>query len=326
MKKFISVLAAAMLAVALVGCNTSSSSSVPDVSSQMDSSSVSQSQETQSDAKLPDTDPSGAAIQVPEKIETIGVLAPSFAETLVALGEGDKIVVYDTQSAVVEGLPKDAVQLDMVNPDMEQLMLVKPDVLLVTNMTLYDGSNPFQQLIDAGVCVICVPTSDSIADIQDDLKFIAQVFGKQEQGEKMVAEMQKEIDRIAEIGKTVENKKKVYFEIAAAPDAYSFGKGVFLNEMIELVGAENVLADQDGWLPVDTEAVVAENPDVILTNVNYLDDAVQEILTRSGWENTTAVKDKQVYYIDNFASSLPNQNIVKALDEIAKAVYPDLYK
>ena len=39
-----------------------------------------------------------------------------------------------------------------------------------------------------------------------------------------------------------------------------------------------------------------------------------------------AVKDKQVYYIDNIASSIPNHNIVKALKEMAKAVYPDKYK
>jgi ABC-type Fe3+-hydroxamate transport system substrate-binding protein len=38
-----------------------------------------------------------------------------------------------------------------------------------------------------------------------------------------------------------------------------------------------------------------------------------------------AVKGGNVYYIDNSASSFPNENIVKAAAEIAKAIYPDKY-
>ena len=106
---------------------------------------------------------------------------------------------------------------------------------------------------------------------------------------------------------------------------YSFGSGVFLNEMIELIGAENILADQEGWLRVEGETIAEANPDVILTNVNYLEDPVGEILSRSGWEGMSAIQNKQVYSIDNMSSSLGNQNIVKALDQMAKAVYPDVY-
>lgn len=78
--------------------------------------------------------------------------------------------------------------------------------------------------------------------------------------------MNAEIQKIADIGKSITDKKTVYFEIAAAPYAYSFGSKTFLNEMIELIGAENILASQEGWLSVDTESVIATNPDVIMTN------------------------------------------------------------
>lgn len=302
---------------------TSSSSSAQTVSSSQSQSSL-QEQTEQAGGKV--IDPSGLEVTLPDQVNTIGVLAPSFAQTLIALGEGDKIVVCDAQSDTVEGISKDIPRLDLMNPDMEQLLAIKPDIVFVTNMTLYDGTNPFQQLIDAGVAVVCVPTSESLEDIQQDIEFIAKAVGKEQEGKALVETMQKEIDAIAEIGKTVTEKKKVYFEISPAPDSYSFGSDVFLNEMIKLIGAENVLADQSGWLPVDAEAVVAANPDVILTNVNYLDDAVAEILNRSGWENTNAVKNKQVFYIDNMASSLPNENVVVALKQMAQAIYPELYK
>lgn len=322
MKKILSLILALAMAASVAGCAAqpaSGSASAP-ASVSAPSSAVSAPA-----AEKPTTDPSGAEVNIPDEIGSVVVLAPSIAETLVALGCGDLIVGYDAQSVGLEGLPADVPTFDMMQPDMEQLAALKPDVLFVSNMTLYDQSNPYQQLIDLGVCVLCVPTANSIATIQEDIAFIAAAMGKTAEGDTLIADMQAELDRIAAIGATVTDKKSVYFEIGAAPSMYSFGSGVFLNEMIELIGAENVLADQEGWLAVEAETIVAADPDVILTNVNYIDDPVAEILGRSGWEGMSAVKDQQVFYIDNMASSLSNHNIVKALDQMAKAVYPDLF-
>ena len=127
-------------------------------------------------------------------------------------------------------------------------------------------------------------------------------------------------------GETITEPKTLLFEISPVPYLYSFGTGVYLNEMIELIGAKNVLADQEGWLSVTEESAVAANPDVILTSDNFSnEDPVAEILGREGWQNVTAVAEGQVAYIDNAASSLPNHHIVDALVEMAKAVYPDAY-
>lgn len=322
MKKLLSLILALAMAASVAGCAAqpaSGSASAP-ASVSAPSSAVSAPA-----AEKPATDPSGAEVNIPDEIGSVVVLAPSIAETLVALGCGDLIVGYDAQSVGLAGLPEGVPIFDMMQPDMEQLAALKPDVLFVSNMTLYDQTNPYQQLIDLGVCVLCVPTANSIAAIQEDIAFIAAAMGKTAEGDTLIADMQAELDRIAAIGATVTEKKSVYFEIGAAPNLYSFGTGVFLNEMIELIGAENVLADQEGWLAVEAETIVAADPDVILTNVNYIDDPVAEILGRSGWEGMSAVKDQQVFYIDNMASSLSNHNIVKALDQMAKAVYPDLF-
>ena len=62
-----------------------------------------------------------------------------------------------------------------------------------------------------------------------------------------------------------------------------------------------------------------------VTKLEAVENPVEEILARKGWENVTAVKNKAVYSIDNTASSLPNHNIIQALKEIAKAVYPEQY-
>ena len=279
---------------------------------------------TRTAAARPTVDPSGADITIPDEINSIIVLAPSLTETVVALGQGNKIIGYDLNSIGLEGIPEDVPTFDTVAPDVEQLVALAPDVLLVSSLSLYDQEAPYQPLIDAGVCVICVPTSESIDGIKSDISFLADALGATEAGEKVLSEFDSALAELAEIAADIpqEERKSVYFEISPAPYLYSCGSEVYLDEMLQWIGAENILSDQSGWLSVEAETIVAANPDVILTNVNYIDDPVQEILGRDGWAGVTAVANGDVYYIDNMASSLPNQNIVVAMRQMAEAIYP----
>lgn len=279
------------------------------------------------ESPLPTTDPSGATIAIPGQVDSVVALAPSICETLVALGLEDKIVGYDLQSAGLAGLPEDVPTFDTVNPDVEQLTALAPDMLLVSNLSLYDQEAPYQPLLDAGVCVICVPTSESVEDVRSDIRFLAAAFRVPEEGERVVEEMDGKLAELSDVVSDIpeEERKSVYFEISPAPYLYSSGSGTYLHELIELAGGRNVLADQNGWISVEGETVAAANPDVIFTNVNYTDDPVGEILGREGWAGVSAVQNKEVYYIDNMASSLPDQNIVIAVEQMARALYPERF-
>lgn len=274
---------------------------------------------------LPDVDRAGNKIAVPENINKIITMAPSIAEVLVDIGFGGKIVAADTQSKNIEGLSKDIPYIDMMSPDAEQIIALKPDVIFASTMSMVEGNDPFKPLKDAGICVIYIPSSDSIEGIYEDIIFISKVMKADEKGQLLVDNMKTKIEDIKKISSTIKDKKTVYFEIAAAPSMYSFGSGVFLNEMIEIIGAENVLAKEKSWIAVSEETILASNPDIIITNVNYIENPVDEILSRSGWENLTAVKNREVYYVDNMTSSLPNHNIIKALEEMAHLIYPDKF-
>ena len=281
---------------------------------------------TTSEAAAITTDRAGNEIKLPESIEKIMIAGPSNAEILSGLGMADKIIAADNYSQGVEGLASDVTYFDMATPDVEQMLALKADIFLVTGMVQAGDDNVYQQLIDAGVCVIFIPSSNSLKGIEEDIQYIADVVGVSDKGAEIVTNMQTKIEEVRKIGEGITDKKSVYFELAAAPAMYSFGNGVFLNEMIEIIGATNIFADQESWISVTDEGVLEANPDVILTSVNYIDNPIDEIMGRSGWDVVTAVKDQAVYSIDTNASNNPSQNIVKALEEMAKAVYPDQYK
>ena len=328
MKRILSAFVAVALAFGMAACGApAASTSTPASSAASSAASASASSEAATEAK-PTQDRSGAAITLPDNVETVISMAPSITQTLMDLGCTDQIIALDTNSAAMEGAPQGLPAFDMMTPDAEQMATLAPDVIFVSSISSSGGENPFQPLQELGTTVVCIPTSASIEDIYEDVTFLGQVMGKTERAAEINENLKAEIDRITALGASIpeDQRKTVYFEIAAAPSAYSTGSGTYMDEMINLIGANNMMADKaEGWTSVDSEVVVSGNPDVILTNVDYLEDPVGEIKSREGWEAVTAVKNGDVYQIDNMASSLPNENIVSALEEMGKAVYPEVF-
>lgn len=274
-------------------------------------------------ASLPNLDRAGYEIELPAKVESIISMAPSITQVLEELGQKDKLIGVDMQTPLyVEGVDN-LTQFELMSPDLEAMAALEPDIVFVTGMSSQGGEDAYKSLKDLGIAVVTIPSSDSIEGIKEDTQFIADALGLSKEGKEINDKMQKEIDEIKKIGDSIENKKTVLFEIAALPSIYSFGHSTFMNELIEIVGAENIFADEESWIAVNEEAAISRNPQVILTNVNYIEDSVGEILARDGWEEVEAVKNSDVYYIDNGYSSLPNHKIILALKEMALALYPE---
>jgi iron complex transport system substrate-binding protein len=273
----------------------------------------------------PETDRMGNPIDLPDEVKHVISLAPSTTQLLIDLGLADTLVAVDTYSAMYYSEVADLQQTDMMNPDNEALALLEPDVIFVTGMSFAEGENPFQPLIDLGACVAVIPSSYSLEDIRLDIEFIADVMNVEDKGAAIIEDMNAQIKEIAAIGKTIEDKKTVLFEISALPYIYAPGDHTFLDEMIELIGAVNVLDGQTDWVSVSEEAALSMNPDVILTSTDYIEDPVGEILGREGWGDVTAIANKDVHPISTQASNQPNQHVVEALREMALAVYPEAY-
>lgn len=272
----------------------------------------------------PTLDRDGNTFKQPKKVNTIISTAPSNTEILVGLGLSDKLVAIDKYSADVEGVNKDLPKIDFKNPDAETLVGLKPDIIIASGHNKTGNEDPFAAVKEAGIEVVYLPTSSSIEDLYKDIDFIAKVTGTEKNGGKMITNMKSGIESIKKIGSTITDKKNVYFEIGSTSALYSFGNNTFLNEMIEIVGANNIFANENSWISPSPESVVNANPDVILTN-EPTKNAVDAIKTREGFKDMKAVKENNVFAIDNNSSSRPSQNIMKALKEIAKAIYPDKY-
>ena len=273
-------------------------------------------------------DRSGNEITVPDEVNKIISMAPSTTRFLIDLGLADKIIAIDTNSAAyIDSLSSSVKQFDMMAPDNEALVAMEPDIIFTSGMSNVGGDDAFQPARDAGICVADIPSSTSFDDIAKDLEFIAAAVHAEEKAAPIIKDFQDKIAEIKKIGDGISEKKTILFEIslpsADYPSIYTFGSGTYLDEMITTIGAKNVAGDQQSWISVSEEDAIAMNPDVIITNVNYVNDPEGAILIAEGWEEVTAIKNQAVYYIDADSSNQPNNHVVDAMIQMAKYVYPD---
>ena len=267
------------------------------------------------------TDRNGVTYLVPAEVKKVISYSPTYTQVIMDLEKIALLVAVDTNSQRFYDLPKELPAFDMMSPDAEQLLALKPDVVLVTDMSAAGGGeDPFALLSKNGISVITITTPNTLEEISQDVAFIAEVIGEKEKGAKLAEDMLSKMEEYRQLGEKVTTPKRVYFEISAAPYSYSFGQGVFLNEILELLGAENIFGDQTGWLSVTAEAAVAANPDVIFTNVDYIEDPVAELLAREGWLDMQAILNQQVYWINPNASSQANHHVIDAMEEMALAL------
>jgi len=254
-------------------------------------------------------------------------LSPAATAILLELSLQDRLAAVDRWSAGKNGIPENIPAFDMIRPDAERIMALEPDILFVSSMTRdATGTDPFAPFSSLGIPVIYLPVSITIEAIYNDIRTIANACAAEEAGEKTISDMKATISGISARAEKIPEteRRSVYMEIGTGPSLYSFGSGVFLNELVTTCGARNIFEEETGWISVNAETVLERNPDVLLTNVPD-PHAVQNILSRPGWDQITAVKNGNVFAIDQETSSQPAPGITEALSAIASAVYPEYF-
>ncbi|MGE7694834.1 helical backbone metal receptor [Lysinibacillus sp. NPDC094177] len=307
-----------MLALVLVGCGAKEDTNKDAVSKENQ-----QVEKTSYKVK----DDRGVEVEFDAVPKTIVSLQPSNTEILFALGVGDKIVGATEYDSYPEEAQKIERVSDTVKFNSERILALKPDVVIAYTTGGDDENlNALKGLEAAGIKVFAIQSAKSFDDVYGDIQQIATVMGIKDKGDKLDKDIKAKIAEVQAKVKDVKEPKNIYLEISPKPDLYTPGSGTFQQEILNAANVKNVFADLQNWAKVSEEDVIAKNPEVILTTVNYVKDPAAEILSRDGWNSITAIQNKAVYYIDTDISNRPGPRIGEAVELIAKAAYPELFK
>ncbi|MFD2444917.1 ABC transporter substrate-binding protein [Bacillus sp. CGMCC 1.16607] len=306
----------------LVGCGESNDKA----QDQGSSSKVVKEQESANKTAFPVTvvDGTGKEVIIESEPKTIVSLVPSNTEMTFALGQGDKVIGvsdYCNYPEAVQSIEKVGAQ-DM---NVEKILTLKPDLALVTPFHYQNHPDILQQFKDAGIDVIVVGEALSFKDTYDNLRLIGKVTGSTE-AEGIITDMDKRLAEVKEKAKAVKEKKRVWVEVSPAPDIYTTGKNTFMHEMLESINAINVAGDQEGWVKLTEEEIVALNPEVIITTYGYyVKNPAEGVLSREGWKEVPAIQSKQVFDVDNDTVTRPGPRLIDGVETLGKLIYPEIF-
>lgn len=278
--------------------------------------------ETASDAPYTVTDDRGEELEFEQAPETIVSLIPSNTEIVFALDAGDQLVGvtdFDNYPEAAQDIERVS---DSVEFNAEKIIQLDPDVVLAYST----GEAPpaLSQLEDADIPVFVIESATSFDEVYGDIEQIASVLAKEEKGAEVIEGIQTQIEDVQERLAAVEEQKEVYVEISPSPEIYTTGKSTFMQEILDHAEVANVFEDLEGWPNISEEEVITRNPEVILTTVSYVEDAVGDIEARDSWSGIEAIENGEVHFIDSDITSRPGPRIGEAVQLVAETVYPEL--
>ena len=269
------------------------------------------------------TDMMGREIKLAAPATRVVALSAADCEILYAIGAGDLLVgrgEFCDYPAEVQAAP--AVQSGM-ETNIEQIIALAPQVLFMSAMA--QTEDQVKQLEAAGIqCV--VSDAKDINGVYQAITLIGAVTGRDAEAMKVVETMESTLSGLSVRASELEGKS-IYFEVSPLQyGLWTAGKGTFMDEIATMLGLRNVFADVSGWAEISEEQVIKANPDIIVTVAMYFGEGqtpTDEILSRPGWQDVTAVKNGDILNLQNNELSRPGPRIADgaaALFDFVKAI------
>ncbi|MEG1536974.1 MAG: ABC transporter substrate-binding protein [Clostridiales bacterium] len=303
-------LAVAMVAVALMGCGSTSGT----VGDSADSAG-------ELTGSFTVTDMTDKEIVFDQPVEKIVALTAADCEIIYALGGGDLLVGRGEYCDYPEDILAVPTVQSGADTNIEQLIALAPDMVLMSTMA--QTKEQVAALQNAGIKVV-VSDAQNIAGVYTAIELIGALIDKNDEAEAMIASMKSTFEEISAKCANAD-EKTVYFEVSPLEwGLWTAGNDTFMDELADMLELTNVFADVNGWAEISEEQVLQRNPDYIVTTAMYFGEGLppeEEIVSREGWQNMKAIQNGAIFNVDSNAISRPGPRLADALVSMYDFIY-----
>ncbi|MFT4892509.1 MAG: iron complex transport system substrate-binding protein [Candidatus Nanohaloarchaea archaeon] len=235
-------------------------------------------------------------------------LAPSNTEILYRLGAEDFIVATTSLC----DYPEEAIEKPSVggwtDSDLEKIEEIEPDLALASD-DLQDEI--VENLEEKNIEVVQVKPH-SLEEVFESIELLGRVVGKEQEASKLVKNMKKQIETVDLEG------ARIYCEEWMDPPMIS---GNWIPDLIQEAGG-NYFIDRGRSREFKTGKLRKFDPEYIFLNVCGAGENIDtsKVLERDKWREIQAVREKNVYILDDALLNRPGPRLVKGLKEIERRV------
>ncbi|KYH35522.1 putative ABC transporter solute-binding protein YclQ precursor [Clostridium tepidiprofundi DSM 19306] len=277
-------------------------------------------------------DDMGKEVVMKQPAKRIISLYSAHTENLFALGLDKEIIGVSKSDRFPEAVKtKKAYSF---KDDPETIIAAKPDLVLIRTMIAKGYPDFVKALENAGINVVTLYVTD-FNDFDDYINKLGMLTGKEKEAKEKLKEFHKTIDEIKAKAEKITKKKKVYFE-SRKKNYQTATPNSFAGTALKLVGAENIASDLE--VSKKSSTVVSYGEEKLLSKANDIDVfvaqkgvmnktvSIDEIKSRPGFDKIKAVKNGDIYIIDEKLISASNFRFAEGLKLLQKMIYPELYK
>lgn len=191
------------------------------------------------------------------------------AEIATALGAGPEIVAVDSTALFptrLRALPQVGYLRAL---GAEGVLSVSPDLLLLA----HEAGPPeaVAQLARSGVRVVRAPQITDAASLVTAVSLIAEALGRVPEGEALAAAITRDFATLATAIAALPRRPTAVFVLAVGGGApQASGEATAASAMLALAGARNAVTGYRGYKPVAAEALLAAEPDAVVTTTHTL--------------------------------------------------------
>lgn len=254
--------------------------------------------------------------KIPERVIT---LSPGATETIFALGKQNALIArsdYDDYPSEVSKIPSVG---SLNQPNIEKIAELKPDLVIGGAHFPKEAIQKFDEL---GIKVAVLYGSEDFEGAYENIIDIARVLGVKEKGQEIVDGMKKKVSEVEGKVKGL-SKPRLYYVIGFGREDFTAGGNTFINQLIEKAGGENIAKDVQGW-KYSFEKIVEKNPEFIVVPDKY--DTKKGFLATDKYKDLPAVKNGNVFAIDNNMLDRQGPRQSGGLEELAKILHPEAFK
>jgi iron complex transport system substrate-binding protein len=267
------------------------------------------------------TDEVGRHVQVPSGVKRIVSLAPNLTEIVFALGQGDRLA-GDTDFC---DYPSEASKKPHVggpvNPNLEQVVALKPDLVLATAINRRETVDALARI---GVPVYATDPH-SVADMIESVEHIGKVLEAEKTATPLAEALR---ERLSSLDRRIAGitPRRVLFVVWTDP-LITVGRDSFIADALRRAGARSVVDATAEWPRISFEEILRLQPEFLVFANAHAADAQRDIdslRTRPGWRNLDAMRRGNIVVVSD-AINRPAPRMVDAVEQLARAFHSESF-
>ncbi len=276
-------------------------------------------------------DDAGYRIRMEQPADTIISLYSAHTENLFELGLDREIIGVGTSDIYPYDVFSKAI-FDYKS-DPEKVIAARPDVVIIRPFIERHSPDFVKSLRRTGITVVSL-YPDNFDEFDSYIRKLALVTGKEETAETLLDSFHDELEILSRLTDDIDNEVGVYFE-SSDREYKTVTKSSMAAYAIELAGGKNIATDA---VPIEegssiaiygTEKIIerAEDIDVYVTQRGVMGAGgnTHSISIRPGFDVIKAVKNDNVYEINQKIISSPSFRFVKGVQALQRAFYPEIF-